>query len=70
MAHNPSPAVQANASDRYLVLLEGGGGELDRRTVDTDDADALRDAVLDIATGCTLTPGDVIRIVDTTPDKE
>jgi hypothetical protein len=54
---------------RYLVLLEGGGGELDRSEVGTDDADALRDAVIEIATRCTLTPGDTIRIVDTRPEE-
>lgn len=55
---------------RYLIVLEGGGGELDRSEVDTDDADAIRDAVVDLVTRCTLTPGDKIRIIDTIPDDD
>lgn len=53
---------------RYQIVLEGGGGELDREELDTDDENILRDAMIDLVTRCTLAPGDTIRIIDTKPE--
>ena len=52
---------------RYVITLEGTGGELDRRTCDTEEE--FYEAVLDLAVGCTLAAGDTIRIIDTQPEK-
>lgn len=53
---------------RYLILLEGQGGELDRRACESEDK--ISGAVVDLATDCTLSPGDTIKVIDTAPDRE
>ena len=52
---------------RYLIRLDGQGGELDRREVDT--LDEISDAVIEIAQSCELHPGDQFWITDTQPEK-
>ena len=47
---------------KYVVILEGSGGELDRREVETE-AEIGR-AVIDIARNDILAPGDVIRVIE------
>lgn len=47
----------------YKITLNGQGGELDCRTVDTEDE--ICGAVQDIALNCILAPGDTITITDT-----
>ena len=55
---------------RYLILLEGAGGELDRVEVARDDGGAtFTKAVILLARRCTLNPGDTIKIIDTAPDE-
>lgn len=54
-------------TDRFKITLEGRGGELDCRTVQTEEE--IAGAVQDIVLNCTLAPGDVIRIVDTEEDQ-
>jgi hypothetical protein len=44
----------------YIVKLEGRGGLLDCRTVETEAE--IKGAVQDIVLNCELAPGDVIRI--------
>lgn len=54
---------------RYLIVLEGAGGELDRELTATDDDAVLTRAVIKIATRCQLVPGDTIKIIDTEPEQ-
>lgn len=44
----------------YTIKLEGRGGLLDSRTVETEAE--IKAAVQDIVLNCELAPGDVIRI--------
>jgi hypothetical protein len=49
---------------RYQIILEGKGGELDRREVETEEE--IRDTALALIAGCPyLAGGDMIRVVDT-----
>lgn len=47
----------------YKITLSGQGGELDCRTVDTEDE--ICGAVQDIALNCVLASGDTITISET-----
>lgn len=53
---------------RYVITLEGQGGELDRRVVATEAE--IQTATEDLVSACMLAPGDMIRIIDTQPEKE
>jgi hypothetical protein len=49
---------------RYVIILEGKGGELDRREVETEEQ--TRAAALALLADCPyLAGGDMIRIIDT-----
>lgn len=52
---------------RYLILLEGQGGELDRR--ETDNEDDLNNLAISLVTGAVLSPGDTISFIDTKPEE-
>jgi hypothetical protein len=52
---------------RYLIRLDGCGGELDRREVDTEEE--ISGAVIEIAESCDLRPGDRFWITDTRPEE-
>lgn len=51
---------------RYLILLEGQGGELDRREADTEEH--IPAAVIELVQHSVLAAGDTIRIIDTQPE--
>jgi hypothetical protein len=49
---------------RYQIILEGQGGELDRREVGAEEE--IRDAALLLIANCPyLAGGDTVRVVDT-----
>lgn len=52
---------------RFLIRLDGMGGELDRREVDTEEE--ISGAVIEIAQSCELRPGDTFWITDTQPER-
>lgn len=51
---------------RFLIRLDGPGGELDRRSMDTEEE--ISDAVIEIAETCEFHPGDQLWITDTQPE--
>lgn len=58
--------VEALSPKRYLIRLDGQGGELDRREADKEDH--IHAAVIELVRHSVLAPGDVIRIIDTRPE--
>jgi hypothetical protein len=52
--------------EKTIIRLNGRGGELDKIVIATDDAtgDAIREAVIALATRCSINEGDTITITE------